>query len=279
MSNETIHINNNNFIEYINLNEYKMNIIPEKLSQSTICYTSYLGTTLNLYNIYKYMQLDKDYIVAIKSDYGISCLPEYKNDFKSITQKSTKKFFNQMTIIMNIYDNNFINIKLFQNGSLQISGCKKIEHVNIIYNKLINQLKKTINDNTSDTVLKYVEDYTKLNATKFKINLINTNFGMIYAINREKLYDILIKQNIQCRLSNKHPCVNIKHKIDNNIYVSIFVFQTGNIIITGAKCAEHIKSTYYYIIGILNLNKNKIIKIDIHELLKDDEVIKLLDSN
>jgi TATA-box binding protein (TBP) (component of TFIID and TFIIIB) len=34
-----------------------------------------------------------------------------------------------------------INIKFFSNGSLQMSGCKTINDVNIVLNKIINKLK------------------------------------------------------------------------------------------------------------------------------------------
>ena len=62
----------------------------------------------------------------------------------------------------------------------------------------------------------------------------NSNFGVNYLINKENLHRILQDKNIRSTLSPIHSCVNIKHKISNDeTYISIFVFQTGNIIITG----------------------------------------------
>ena len=55
--------------------------------------------------------------------------------------------------------------------------------------------------------------------------------------------------------------------------ISIFVFQKGNIIITGAKSREHVISSYNYINDILvdhsyEINKNE-------EKVKEDEIMKL----
>ncbi len=72
-------------------------------------------------------------------------------------------------------------------------------------------------------------------------------------------------------LSPNHACVNIKHKISSTVKISIFVFQTGNIIITGAKIAEHIKEAYVFIVKFLNKYKQQIKKRDISKLLTVEE--------
>ena len=73
----------------------------------------------------------------------------------------------------------------------------------------------------------------------FKIDMINSNFFINYKINGEKLYKLLQREKMTCRYEPcMHPGVNIKYKLLENEEqkkVSIFVFQSGNIIITGAK--------------------------------------------
>ena len=61
-------------------------------------------------------------------------------------------------------------------------------------------------------------------------------------MNRNNLFNILIEKKIPRRYEpGIHECVNIKYNIKNgkengdDHLVSIFVFQSGNIIITGAK--------------------------------------------
>ena len=61
-------------------------------------------------------------------------------------------------------------------------------------------------------------------------------------------------------------CVVVKYiPNENNIdekEISIFIFQKGNIIITGARTKEHIISAYQYILNILVNHHNEIYKKD-----------------
>ena len=210
-------------IDYINIDSYEMNAIPANVSISTMSLTCYLGTLFKMENIYDYMILELSNIVEIKSSKG-------RKYIKGYTPKSKKgNFFNQTTITMKVEENKYINIKLFKNGSIQMTGCRDLNHANIVINKLIYKLgERLIVENKEVT---FVEEPNNLSVSKFKIDLINSNFGINYNINREQLYNILTKDGVFCRLSSIHACVNIKFKSktldeqDNNTetLVSIFV--------------------------------------------------------
>ena len=58
--------------------------------------------------------------------------------------------------------------------------------------------------------------------------------------------------------------------------VSIFVFQKGNIIITGARSQSHILSSYNYMNDILITHKNDIIKKDEKE--EEDLILDIYDD-
>jgi len=274
----------NKFVDYIDIPSYHMEQVPTNVSISTMSLAYNFGTLINAKNIYKYMILESDNIVAVKSPEGIRCINEQiKKKFKSTNKNSKKNFFNQNTIIMNITGERFTNIKLFKNGSIQMTGCKYLSDANIAINKLFNKLKEKLivkTDNTEKEIT-FVDEPEKLSVNKFKIDLINTNFGVSYLINKEKLFNILTNKGVLCRLSAIHSCVNIKYKIINeqDKYVSIFVFQTGNIIITGAKKAEHIKETYNYIVQFLNQNKQNIMKKDISKILDANDFKEILGSS
>lgn len=270
-----------NSIDHIDINKYNLNQIPSNVSISTMSLACHLGTLFKTDNIYKYMILEHDNIVAVKSTEGLRCLDDYKHKFKSTNKNSKKNFFNQKTIIIRTTGEKFLNIKLFKNGSIQMTGCKLLQDANIAINKLIMKLKERLIIKTDDktTEITFVENPEILMVNKFKIDLINSNFGVNYLINKENLFSILTEKNILCRLSAIHSCVNIKYKIpyeNDDTYVSIFVFQTGNIIITGAKKAEHVKETYNYIVQFLSQNKQKIIKKDISKLLSADDFKNIL---
>ena len=110
--------------------------------------------------------------------------------------------------------------------------------------------------------------------------MINSNFSVNYLINRECLYTILLSKNISCRYEPCiHACVNIKYEIPNdpnNKVVSVFVFQSGNIIITGARNKEQISNAYNYIINILSENYQSIVKKDLINLLDNNDLKDIL---
>lgn len=227
-------------INYIDLESFRMNIIPSNLTIATMTISCHLGTLFKINNIYQYMLLDNDNIVAIKSKNGMRCIDNYKTKFKSTNQNSSKNFYNQLTTVVRVSDEKFINIKLFKNGSIQMTGCKKLEDTNIVINKLINKLKeRLIAINGEDQIeITFVENPNLIEVTRFKIDLINCGFGVNYLINREQLHNLLSEFKITSRISSIHACVNIKYKIvEDSIehVLSIFVFQTGSIIIIGKK--------------------------------------------
>lgn len=273
---------NTPIINYVDLESFRMNIMPNNLTIATMTISCHLGTLFKINNIYKYMLLDNDNIVAIKSKTGMRCIDSYKAKFKSTNQNSSKNFYNQLTTVIRVSDEKFINIKLFKNGSIQMTGCKKLEDTNIVINKLINKLKErliAINDeNENQTDITFVENPNLIEVTRFKIDLINCGFGVNYLINREQLHNLLSEFRITSRISSIHACVNIKYKIveDSVEHVlSIFVFQTGSIIIIGKK-ADFIKEAYGFIVSFLNKNKHKIIKRDISKMLSADEIKEIL---
>lgn len=279
-----------NFIQYINIESHNMNIIPENVSISTMSLTCSLGTPFNVANIWKYMILEHDNIVSIKTDKGIRRLNDLGTEFiNSVNKNSDKNFSNQNTIIVQSRDDKYLNVKLFKNGSIQMTGCKDLVDANIVINKLVKKLKETLfikkqDGNNLLTEVKFVKNINDLNVTKFKINLINTNFGISYYINKEELFTLLTSKGILCRITTNHACVNIKHKIinpENNIesLVSIFVFQTGNIIITGAKKAEEVRNAYNFIVNFLNQNKSKIMKKNIANVLTIEDLKEVLEDS
>lgn len=99
----------------------------------------------------------------------------------------------------------------------------------------------------------------------FKINMINSNYKVNINIDRDKLYCLLNKKKVKCSYEPCiRACVIIKYTpIEDNIdqkVVSVFIFQKGNIIITGSRSRNHILSTYNYINDILLIHNDEITK-------------------
>jgi TATA-box binding protein (TBP) (component of TFIID and TFIIIB) len=242
-----------------------------------------LGTNINILNIENYLQLSYNDILCVKKNSGKirTLIQEKKKKHNQDKNLISKSFYNQITVLIRINTGPCIaedwesepkiNLKLFKNGSVQMSGCKSLKSINIVLNKLIIKLKeiKAIYDKEKENIVEitYVENIKVLDITYFKIDMINSNYKVNLQIDRDKFYNLLIKKKIK---SSFEPCIRaciiVKHipLIDNDDQkeISIFIFQKGNIIITGARKKSHILSAYKYINNILIIHSDEINKKD-----------------
>ena len=101
---------NNEMVDYVPKTLYEKDILPENVSISTMSITAFLGTTLYTKEIEKYMELDNDNIIAIKSSKNINRLEIYVYKFKSTNKNSTRNFYNQITTIIKIENDRFMNV-------------------------------------------------------------------------------------------------------------------------------------------------------------------------
>lgn len=279
-------------IDYINIKCYNMHLIPKNVEISTMSLRCYFGTPFMRNNIFKYIILEEETIIAVKCNDGLRCIEGYKLKFKSTNKNSKTNFHNQNTIIMKVREDKYANIKLFKNGSIQMTGCKYLSDGNIVINKLIKKLSESVyiqNSINTDTLdeIKFIKDASKLSVDKFQIDLINSDFAMNYLNRKESLFELLKSYNVLCRLFEKHSCVNVKYKVQNisnkknapkMTNVAIFVFQTGKIIITGAKTPEHVRDAYRFIVKFMNMHKHKIIKNNLNLLLNSNDCKQIINS-
>jgi TATA-box binding protein (TBP) (component of TFIID and TFIIIB) len=272
-------------INKISIEEYnnaKKFLDDHKIKISTITMNCNLCTLINIDAFAKYVVLEEDGIVSIK--FGDRKNPATNRTIVAIKKKQSKRnFFNQVTILIkptNDPGSKYINIKVFNNGSLHYTGCKDINDFICVTNTLISILKKGIDikdKNNKRKHIPYVEDIKNMKITDVKIRMINSNFKLDYKVDRKKLALLLRKYHgtrttdteigyveFKHKPNGGHSCVNIKYIYDENSKPSIFVFQTGSIIITGAKSPHQIISAYHYLHLILNryLHQIKIIKLN-----------------
>lgn len=244
-------------------------------------------------NIHTAIDVDKFAKNVVLKEDGIVCI-KYGNRNGIITNRSivvlkkkkkpsAKNFYNQTTVLIKPNDDpdrNYINIKVFRNGSLQATGCRDMEEFNYVATLLINTLKRgrDIHDRHGNVKhLNFIDNFDNIGIYDIKIRLINSNFKLNFKIDRKKLAKLL-KQNHGPKTKDKeigpveykyeptggHSCVNIKFRYDENNRPSIFVFQTGSIIITGAKTLNQIIVAYKFIKKILDkyYDEIKIIELD-----------------
>lgn len=209
-------------------------------------------------------------------------------EFKKNSKKSKKNmelnynFYNQCSIQCfiphELYKNQLvkISVKVFHNGSFNVTGARSIQGIVHTIRELLKYLLSYNN------VLKY---NNKICIKDVKINMINTDFSIEKKIKQKMLNDILNNEKYSIENGSfvkrsvfdpdSYHGVKIKYVYNNNednlsytrkgveklsSELSILVFNTGNIIITGGKTAEETYGAYNFILNVLEEWKNYVIK-------------------
>ena len=255
----------------------KFTVTPYRISTMTV--TGSIDSVINLKVLFDNIDIDKFKNIKYV-EYGASkteqCFKgnKEKKPKKKVTQ--IKRFDNQMTL--HITDDLYkYNLKLFKNGNLQMTGVKDIEKGKLIVDELINIIKN-INNNHDDSV---TDDDNKLINKNYSTRLINCDFKVNFKIHRTLLHKLLIdKYKLAC---SYEPCIYQGVKVSfylndyshdgicscekkcigkgKNTYckkVTIAIFQSGCITITGSDSIERLNYVYEYIVNILRDNINEI---------------------
>lgn len=244
--------------------------IPDDVNVSTITITCKLPTIFNVENIYKYIQLEQGNIIFIK--YGNMMVRSIKKT-KEIKHKKVKKYFYNQTTMQIENDGKYISLKVFNNGSFQLTGCTSLIGTRNTLDKVFKELKRSmaVYDTIQNKIIDkpFADNIDMLNIEHiydFKINMINCNFNIGFEINRTKLCSVLTEDNISHNFDPiKHAGVITRYQ-HNDKQVSIFIFESGSIVITGAETCEQVKLSYNYI--------NKYLLTKYNYIVKNDKVIK-----
>lgn len=212
---------------------------------------------------------------------------------------TTKRFENQVTIVFRKKEATFdslLNIKVFRNGNVQITGIKYIQQGHDMISKIVDILKTSY---TSEC--KVVGSIDDLKNTNYNICLINSDFRIGFSIKRELLYKVYCSNyDNDC---SYEPCIYPGVKIQyfyNSINphkdgschcansciigkgcgskdgqckkITIAVFQSGCVIITGAQNHDQINETYKFICSVLHKHRSCIEKANV--VLDDDVPVK-----
>lgn len=188
----------NNFLQFLKINKMSLNYKVSTITMSL----QIPNCNLNLMNIGKYLQID-DNIIGIKYNFGKSSILKGKYSTSIYKKSKTKNqnkinknlFYNQVSIIINLdpaSNEKIINVKLFGNGSLHLTGVKHPSEgkkvVVLLYEKLL-ALSKHYDTIllTSDINNVYIDNsnnvYTRDNKNR-------TIIGFKYAVKNEILYNI-----------------------------------------------------------------------------------------
>ena len=175
---------------------------------STITLSTHLpNCQLNLTNIGKYLDID-DEIIGLKYNYAdlsimkgkYSTTIYKKAKVKDIEKINKKLFYNQVTIILKSNEH-CVNVKLFGNGSLHLTGCKSINDGELITKRLYEKLK-TLSDRTLPILL-----------TKDINNVLVDKDNLVYSCNNYQVIGYYKATDKKYIIRNKEFIIDTKTKM------------------------------------------------------------------
>jgi TATA-box binding protein (TBP) (component of TFIID and TFIIIB) len=219
----------------------------------------------------------------------------YPKKIRKSKKKNKKKnrFDNQITIIFKVNINYMPNIKIFKNGNIQLTGIKDTKDTEYIAYHIIDKIKYIYNNIDKNIDKKNNEEFiNSVQYSNFKIRMINTDFKTYtddkfknkFIIRRKELHNILISNKYDNKSSfqpgiyqgvkleyyynknNDGKCIcefhsfNKKNTNTDCKKVTIAIFESGSILITGGINFEQVKKAYEYITSIIKDNAETIYK-------------------
>ena len=246
----------------------------DNLRISTMTAISSLNSEINLDHLFKNIKINSLVSYIQHGSLGNKGASS-KNKRKSRNpDKQRKSFFNQVTL--HVFCEKNVNVKLFNNGKIQMTGLKYEEHGEKVLDLLIPYLQSIDSDIDEHKILQTrCITYTPMDTV-----LINSDFFLGYPIKRDILHQQIIELGYY---SSYEPCnypgVNIKYyynqSTDNGICqcesmcngkgcgcgdgnckkITIAVFQSGKALITGARNRDQLKIALNFITQFVNKRK------------------------
>lgn len=256
---------------------------------STITTTAQLGTKIHLDALYdqipvlEYWDLNDG---VLKMEFNGSVKGTSFKDIMLKPKESKTSFFNQATLVIRREVSPLtwkeINVKLFRNGGVQMTGVRSIEMSSEALHWLIGYLSATC---TGAPIFASAPSIHKE-----EIQLVNTDFSIGAKVRRDMLHRILsdvyhlnssyesaIYQGVKTKYfynaqrPDGHPpglcpCAKLckgtgdGSKIGECKKITISPFQTGQVIITGARTMEQIYEAYEFIKKVFSDHADEILR-------------------
>jgi TATA-box binding protein (TBP) (component of TFIID and TFIIIB) len=260
-----------------------------QLRISTITTTGQVGTKIHLDKIFAqitpipYWDLNDG---VLKMEFNGQLKGTSFKDIMLKPKDSKTSFFNQATVVVRreVSPLNWkeINVKLFRNGGVQMTGVRSIEMASTTLHWLMAYLQRTC---TAEPIF---AEAPRIH--KEQVQLVNTDFSIGAKVHRGALHKVLTEKY---RLNSSYesaiyqgvktkyfynaerpadappglcPCPKLckgtgdGSKIGVCKKITISPFQTGQVIITGARTMEQIEEAYVFIKGVFRDNADEILR-------------------
>ena len=169
----------------------KIDIMPNPTNYriSTMTLITTFNTNINLYVVSKYFELDNKLKSMVYGDKPVKNV--------NLKKKKHRPFFNQATIIVELDPLRVINIKIFSNGKIQMTGVKKEEYANKALELVMNKLKNTSGEIPISKLL--IRKQIELLLKNYGLDSLPIKFFLekYYLITLDNLYNIEFDKKIE----------------------------------------------------------------------------------
>lgn len=259
--------------------------MPEQIQITTHTIIFYINCIFNTKYIAENIPININFISNITygnttSNFrGITNIRKHKSNTMNSKYKSKKRknFYFQTTLVVT-NNGNSLNMKLFRNGTIQVTGSKKISFVFWVLYEILKFFKDSNCNNYAQPF--YICSLDSI--YKYKVVMINSIFNVGLLIDKNETFYVissLVKQTEKKRLENKfveciydsirHAGIQIKYKTGKNI-ISMTLFEKGNVILSGSRNYKNMLLSYIALNKLLLENYDRIRKKYIGEV-NDDE--------
>ena len=247
--NEEKHDFANSYLDLMELNYNKIQLYPHTIKPSYLN----LSTMTMVCDLTKSIDI-LSFSDNFKSPLEFDCTikrPKQNTEFE-VTKRGKKKktFFNQASIHYTTHTTKCI--KVFSNGRLHITGVTSMieaSDVCVFTCKLLNNISGA------------VKGTEKVEALDLQVCMINTNFSLNHGVDIIALKSYLHTcENFSCFYTpDTYPGLKIKyhHELSKN-KSSVFIFSSGQIVITGVKNIGDVITVYSLLMDICINSFNKI---------------------
>jgi hypothetical protein len=264
---------------------------PSELRVSTHVITSSFTATLNLNEVY--IQLIARLIPVwwpgegiLKMEHDDTILGASHKDCFTNRDISEHTFHNQSTIVLRReYKPGYwkeSNVKLFANGSLQMTGVPSVAFAKETLEWLLTEILKLPRNPFTGV------DGVQPKLKDIEVKLINTDYFINALIKRDTLFQLLINKYNIFSINEKtiYQGVNAKYYYNKANKsrpgicectkrcrgqgvgdgdgeckrVTLCIFQDGKIIVTGARTMEQIREAYHFLNKVLQENANEVLR-------------------
>ena len=224
---------------------------------------------------------------------GISPKKPKKTHLKKLLEEEINKkrrFDNAVSGYFQTKEGYCPSVKVFKNGTIQMTGLKKIEDGEFLH-KQVFQVFQTLVEKHPDIVKN-----KDLNCADFIVRLINSDFSVPFHIRRKDLHQLLISDtynNVSSFQPGTYPGVKFQYnwnpffeKCDGRCYcsgnkcfgkgiggdsiesgtsgckkITVSIFESGKILITGAINFNQIDEAYKFICNVLQTHRPVLEKV------------------